>query len=181
MKAGRDKFAELLLYVAKTCANDPSFGATKLNKVLFFADFIAYRKRQRSITGATYQKLPYGPAPKCLLPAQTTLVRSGRLAIQELDHHGTTQKRPVALRDPDLSVFEADEIAIVDSVIRQLCGMSAVEVSEMSHGFWWQIADMKEEIPLPVALVELPTEVSEAELTHALSLESAGARLAGAA
>jgi len=35
------KFQELLLYVAARCEGAPTFGATKLNKILFFADFLA--------------------------------------------------------------------------------------------------------------------------------------------
>jgi len=31
-----DKFRELILYISQKCANDPSFGAIKVNKILYF-------------------------------------------------------------------------------------------------------------------------------------------------
>lgn len=36
------RLAELILYIAEKCERDPNFGATKLNKILTFADFSAY-------------------------------------------------------------------------------------------------------------------------------------------
>ena len=177
----KDKFAELLLYVAKACADDPTFGATKLNKILFFSDFLAYRKRLKSITGATYQKLDHGPAPKCLLPVQKELLHDKALAIQEITRYGRTQKRPIALREPNLDGFDAPEIAIVNEVIKALWGVSATETSELSHGFWWHIAKLNEVIPIEVSLVDIPDEVSVKETEHAKTLEAQAAQLANAA
>lgn len=61
---------ELIVYIANKLALHPKFGATKLNKILFYSDFIAYAKLGKSITGEKYQKLPLGPAPKYLLPVR---------------------------------------------------------------------------------------------------------------
>ena len=47
------KLRELILYVAERCENDPDFGALKLNKILFNADFIAYALTGKAITGAS--------------------------------------------------------------------------------------------------------------------------------
>jgi hypothetical protein len=179
-KAQLDKFAELMLYVAKVCADDPKFGATKLNKILFFSDFLAYRKWGKSITGATYQRLDHGPAPKCLLPVQQHLRRDRSLAIQEIDRYGLKQKRPVALRDPNLDAFDADEIALVNEVVKALHDANAADASELSHGFWWHIAKAGEEIPIQVSLVELPDDVSLKELAHARSLEAKASQLVSA-
>ena len=40
---GRTKLKELILHIAKECCDDPTFGATKLNKILWWADFLFYR------------------------------------------------------------------------------------------------------------------------------------------
>jgi len=181
MKPRQNKFKELILYVAKVCSDDPTFGATKLNKILFFSDFFAFRKHNKSITGATYQKLEHGPAPKCLLPVQRELLRDRSLAIQEINRYGLKQKRPVALREADLNVFDASEIAVVHEVIRALWGVSAAETSELSHGFWWHIANTGEVIPIEVSLVEIPSEVSATEIDRAKSLEAQAADLVVAA
>src|SRR4051794_2460574 len=38
----RDKFRELILYIAEQTEDDPSFGDTLLNKVLYWSDFRGY-------------------------------------------------------------------------------------------------------------------------------------------
>lgn len=176
------KFRELLLYISKACAADETFGAIKLNKILFFSDFFAYRQSRQSITGASYQRLNHGPAPKCLLPVQRELVEERALAIQQIERYGKVQKRPVVLREPDLSAFDAKEIAIVDQVIRELWGITAADTSELSHGFWWKLAKNREEIPIEVSLVDIPDadEISEEEIQHAQALAPTANRLAHA-
>jgi hypothetical protein len=37
-----DRFRELVLYIAHKTKDDPTFGRTKLAKVLFSRDFVAY-------------------------------------------------------------------------------------------------------------------------------------------
>ena len=170
-----------MLYVAKVCADDPSFGATKLNKILFFSDFISYRKRQRSITGATYQKLKHGPAARCFIPVQKKLIQSSRLAIQEIERYGYGQNRTIALKEPDLTEFSAEEIAMVYEVIQAHRSKNATEISEMSHQFWWEIAEIGEDIPLEVSLVEISGELSPEEQAHAASLEGTAIALLAAA
>lgn len=48
------RLKELMLYVSERLFDDPSFGAVKLNKVLYFSDLIAYSSLGHPITGATY-------------------------------------------------------------------------------------------------------------------------------
>lgn len=63
------KLSELLLLLAEELADDRFGGATKANKVMFFAEYANMRLTGRPITGARYQKLKQGPAPRRLLPA----------------------------------------------------------------------------------------------------------------
>src|SRR3974390_2259391 len=106
------KLAELILYISKMSQDDPRFGATKLNKILFFSDFSQYRKKRKAISDDTYQRLENGPAPKHLVPVRDRLITSKSLTMQKLSYYGKTQTRPVALREPDLSLFTAEEIAL---------------------------------------------------------------------
>ena len=143
------KFKELILYVADKSAEDPSFGATKLNKILFFADFLAYGHLGQAITGAHYLRLERGPAPKELLSVHRGLQAAGDAVFVERKRFGYPQKRIIALRQPDLSDFSAQEIALVDEVIELLKHNSAMEASTLSHlhAVGWNIASDGEEIP----------------------------------
>lgn len=149
VKENERKFRELVLYISQKCASDPMFGATKLNKVLFYSDFLAYANLGQPITGFEYQKLPNGPVPRRLLPVRDKMVEQNELGIQEvLLKNGYIQKRTVNLRPPDLRTFSAQEISLVDQVIEALGDASAGAVSELSYRqIGWIVADDGETIP----------------------------------
>jgi hypothetical protein len=150
-----EKIEELILFVATRSENDPFFGATKLNKILFFAEFLAYAKFGKAITGHAYMRLSKGPVLKAMMPVQNRMVENKLLAVRERDHFGKTQKRVVPLRDANLKVFSSEEIAVVTEVIDALRKNNAKGVSSLSHKFGgWKLAQDKETIPYEMALVE---------------------------
>jgi hypothetical protein len=148
------KLRELILFIAERSAGDELFGSTKLNKLLFFADFLAFVKLGSSITGHAYQRLPNGPAPKQMLPIMKGMVSDRELAIQKRDFYGRTQNVPVALRPSRLKDFSADEIAVVTEVLDLLQRKNAKGISSLSHEFeGWKLAKENELIPYQTALV----------------------------
>jgi Antitoxin SocA-like, Panacea domain len=173
--ANDSKLGELILYVAERCEGDPDFGATKLNKILFYADFVAYAKRGGSITGQEYQRLPNGPAPRRLVPVIDKLTQEGAAVVRTRDHFPFQQKRTIALREPNLKDFTGEEIAIVEQVIHDLRGMGAASVSDLSHRFiGWQVARQGETIPYETVFVDT-SELTEAEARYALELTNSDA------
>jgi Protein of unknown function (DUF4065) len=109
MSGGRDydqeRLAELIVYIADRLIGDPRFGATMLNKVLFFADFEAYRRTGQSITGAVYQHLPQGPCAHQLLPAIQSL--GSDVVWKETNTYAGKQKQLIALAQPGWSCSPA--------------------------------------------------------------------------
>lgn len=147
------KMAELILYVSDRSQLDPAYGSTKLNKILFYADFLYYAKHGTSITGQEYMRLDKGPAPRRLVPVRNEMVEEGELVLRNQAYGPWQQKRPIALRDPDLGAFSGEEVAVIDSVIAAFWGRSATEVSEISHRFkGWEYAGDRETIPYATAL-----------------------------
>ena len=147
------KLQELILFIALRSSNDERFGSIKLNKLLFFSDFLAYAKLGRSITGHGYQRLPNGPAPKKMLPVLRQMSENNSLCMAERDYYGRSQKIPIALREPHLDSFSAEEIAIVTDVIEGLKRKNAKGISSLSHKFpGWKLAREGEIIPYEVAL-----------------------------
>lgn len=166
------KFRELLCYITEQCADDPTFGSVKLNKILFYADFAAYRKLRKPITGATYRKLSEGPAPRELLPARRVLVDSRRIEMKERTYFGYAQKRPVLSPDStaDTSLFSEGEMDIIDETIAFFRGKSAREVSDYSHREpGWMLAEDLEDIPYQTAHLSAEPIDQETEL-HALEI-----------
>ena len=116
------KLTEMVLYVAAKLRSERSGGATKLNKVLYFADFAHVRRTGRAISGAEYQKLDHGPAPRRLRPIRDRLVASGEAAIVAEDVLGYKQQRLVPNRAADTSVFSDEELETIDQVLDDLVG-----------------------------------------------------------
>lgn len=170
---GTQRFRELILYICKKCQNDHWFGAVKLNKILYHSDFRAFERFGIPLTGVRYFRLPKGPAPKMLVPVRNELAREGALRVEQRqvgpDHH---QERPIALREPVTDLFTADELALVDEVIKDLWNQTAAEVSDASHDIRWSALNHKD--PMPYELVHLSDEpLSDAEQsrTRELALE----------
>jgi hypothetical protein len=168
------KMKELILYLAAKSEEDPRFSSTKLNKLLFYCDFEAYRKLGHSITGHSYQKLPFGPAPKAVLPILSQMQRDGDCDEVRKDYFGREQRRVRANRPSETGVFAAEELRLADQMIEELWESSASEVSERSHGFiGWQAAEYNEVIPYATVFLGDPsTPVNECEIEFCRKLES---------
>jgi hypothetical protein len=164
------RLAEAILYVCEVCEQDEAFGLTRLNKILFEADFLAFGTRGEPITGVKYQRLQNGPAPKAMLPRLNELVERQDLAIKSTDFMGRPQKRPIALRRADLSVFSAEDIDLLNRVIRESWGKSATNVSNASHRIEWKTRENGDDIPYEAAwLSNAPVSEAESDRTQALA------------
>jgi hypothetical protein len=139
------KIAELILYICQKSVNDVYFGQTKLHKILFFSDFVAFGSWGKLITDAQYQHLEHGPGLYRMVPLINALIEEQAVAIQPTNCFGFKQTRVVNLREPDLSDFSGKEIALVDAWIERLKLMTAKEVSLFSHDTAaWRVTQMSE-------------------------------------
>ena len=149
-----EKFRELLVYVARKCEADPTFGAIKLNKIFYYADFAAFRQKGEPITGATYYKASEGPAPREMLTERRALIDSGEAWIAEAPHFTGPQRRLIVApgREPDCGLFAPGELRIVDEVTAFFRGKTEREASEYSRGEnGWVLARDQENIPYETA------------------------------
>ena len=153
---GDAKLRELILYIADECANAPKFGMTKLNKILYFSDFLWYRQTGKPITGTKYMHLPNGPAPQRMVPIREQMIANGDIFIKqrEFPNH-PPQQRIIAIEKADLDKhFTPGQIAFIDEVIRILWDADANEASDLSHGTAWKVYNIdKELIPYEAALL----------------------------
>jgi len=156
------KMRELIVYIAHRQADDPTFGKVKLAKLLFYSDFEAYARLGAPITGATYQKLPQGPAARQYMPIERILVNEGAIREEAVPVGKFTQYRVVADRDPHPAMFSNDELVIIDCVIDEHEGMTGTQISRKSHReVGWQVVAMEETIPYSSYLVSRATTSPE--------------------
>ncbi|HEY2283014.1 MAG TPA: Panacea domain-containing protein [Solirubrobacteraceae bacterium] len=143
------KFSELIVYIARRLGPEAALGRVKLAKLLMWSDFGAFERFGKPITGATYEKWEHGHLPRELLLAERDLLANGDIATETVDYYGKRLKHITAERDPDLSEFTEDDLAAVESAIRQYGHESASYLSDLSHHeVGWRLANWKEAIPL---------------------------------
>jgi hypothetical protein len=149
-----EKLRELIIYVSMLSRHDPKFGAIKLNKLLFYADFLAYQKFGSAITGQDYQALEQGPAPKRLKPVMDHMERSGDIKIETKKVGKFRQHRAVPNRIANLRVFSAVELDLVHNVVKKFRDFNARQISDESHLFLgWQLGVQGETIPYSTVLI----------------------------
>jgi hypothetical protein len=144
----KGKFKNLVLYIAKASREDPKFGATKLNKILYFSDFEAYGLWGNSITGATYIRLDRGPVAREMLPTLREMEDAREIDRETRSYFHLTQKVVIPLVEPDVAELVERELDLVDKVIGELQRFNANDVSVLSHlDAGWRLARDRDVIP----------------------------------
>jgi len=135
LKFDKDKLRNLLLYILARCGGKPNVGETVIYKLLYFIDFDSFELRSEPVTGMNYVRLQYGPVPQA---KQYVAVIDGMVERKELDiisqvYGGMAQKKYVALVDPDMSVFKAEELRLMDGVVDRLSDLNASQIKNYAH------------------------------------------------
>lgn len=154
VKGAKKKVRALILHVSQEMADDPYFGMTKLNKVLWRIDFYAFQARGKPVTGMLYQKLENGPALRMMLPTIHEMEAEGLVARRDekmTEHH--VRKLVIPRQGADMSLFDDEEKSIIAYAIKVERGKTAAESSRDSHGPAWEMSELKKDIPYELALI----------------------------
>lgn len=152
----REKFEELILYIARRLPPEAALGRVKLVKLLMLCDFTAYRRMGQPITGAHYQKWEHGHLPEEFVRSEKDMQAGPDPVLKErqVDYFGKTLRQMTAERDPSMERFSEDELAIIEGVLQRYGHESASYLSQLSHQeLGWQLAKDREEIPYSTALI----------------------------
>ena len=151
------KFKSVLLYILERCAGKPNVGETVIYKLLYFSDFNYYEIYEEHLSGASYRKLPFGPAPKRFDTIVAAMIEKGELQKIKTEYYGKPQTRYLPLAKPDLTLFKASEKEIIDKVIDQMSDWSAAMISDYSHNDKpWRATKMNENIDYELAFYRKP-------------------------
>ncbi len=142
------KLAEMMIYFAEF----PRMWRTKLNKMLFYADFLHAKRHGVTISGASYVHMQFGPVPGGFYALQGQLVDEASLdevPAEAGDREGTLF---VARRAADRSVFSEGDLRALEDVGAHFASWSAGQIVEYSHQepAWLETND-RETIPLTYA------------------------------
>ena len=142
-----DRLKNLMIYVLE---NTNEVWCTKMNKLLFYIDFLAYRENGMAISGLSYKAIDFGPVPE-----RWDVVYSEFDEIhQELrsagDFIGSVLTATVKA---DITLFSEAEIKVIEQVCSRFKGLSSRELSRLSHEeqAWINHHDRHESIPFAEA------------------------------
>lgn len=106
---------------------------TKLNKLMFYADFICFRQSGRAISGLRYARAALGPVPDQYETLFAALETGGIIRRTEVpvgDGYGETI---IASGKPAARAFSKAEAAAIEKVRRRFARVSAKAIVETSH------------------------------------------------
>ncbi len=105
-------------------------------KCLFACDFLSYKNKSHAITSFKYAKLPYGPVVDNYKIIFDIMAKSGELKLGDLILVNGDVKSTYEINvEPDLKVFDAQDIQIMDEIKQKLSKKTAKELSDWSHDF----------------------------------------------
>ena len=121
------RLKNLMLYVLERMGETFQ---TKMNKVLFYIDFLSYRERGIAISGLAYQAIEFGPVPQ-----RWDRVYSAFDEVQEKLRlvQGQECVSLLANGEADMSGFSADEMVVIDEVCEKLKKLTSRAATKLSH------------------------------------------------
>lgn len=106
---------------------------TKINKLLFYADFKHFKENSLSITGSRYAKITYGPVFDNYLFFIATLKERKTISIEEILINDNAVEKIISNEKPDLSIFSDSELQVMLEVKKYFSAFSAKKISAFSH------------------------------------------------
>lgn len=122
-----ERLRNLLLYVL---AQMGETFQTKMNKVLFYIDFLSYRERGMAISGLAYQAMEFGPVPQRWDRVYSAFDEVDQ-QVRQLQGQECLALLPGGVAD--MRCFTAAEKAVIDRVCEKMKSMTSRAASQMSH------------------------------------------------
>ena len=149
------KTTQVVLYIISH--TQPSLlGATKLNKVMWRADVLHYRRFGKTITGQTsYIRMPQGPIPNFVSHAIAELKAANKILERPTETPVGTRREFVWIERLGATEFSAEEVETLHEAIDIVCMMSAGAASDRIHDALWEEFDDGEQVPVRAAAVTI--------------------------
>lgn len=127
-----NKYQNALLYLIKYC-NNSYLGTTKLNKLMYYLDFISYRDRGRSVSGDAYIHKDYGPIPENIDDMLVELQEQKQLGIEVVPYKDSHTVKFHLLKGPDMSVFDKYEKKLLDYLCEEFDVWPTDKIVSQTH------------------------------------------------
>lgn len=106
---------------------------TKMNKLLFYSDFLHYKLNVSSISGARYRAINWGPVPNNYDSIFSRIERDGNILIDRQEKEWGYVMQFKELRPFNPNVFSQTELEIMNYVVREFDKITTGQIVEESH------------------------------------------------
>ncbi len=147
MTLNREKYTNAILYYLHHC-NSATLGATKLNKLMYYLDFISYRDRAKSVTGDSYVHLQYGPVPSDLEDKILPDMKADHLlVIEKVKYKDGFVSNFIPRVSCDVDVFDAYEKDLLIKICNEFKTMKTDDIVAQTHAEApWYYSEMYDKI-----------------------------------
>lgn len=124
-----EKISHMILFFSENAET----WKTKLNKLLFYADFLAFKHSGFGISGLDYRAIKYGPVPSRFGKLYDEISKGEylkRVCVEERDYEGTFFVPKLTFNE---SLFNEFEIEMMKIISNRFKWFSAYEIKELSH------------------------------------------------
>lgn len=131
-KPSIEKAAEMVVFFAQKMQPYK----TKLNKLLFYADFMMFGQSVRSISGLRYRAIELGPVPENYESLFEYIHNRGDVATEKqlfANEHTGERFIPAASRQFNPGLFSEAELSVLERVYECFKNTTAKEMVEISH------------------------------------------------
>lgn len=129
-KPNFEKFVEMIIYF---CTNQRPW-KTKLNKLLFYADFTFFKEYGVSISGSEYYAIDMGPVPDNFNSIFEYLTKTDLLKVyNKTFSDGGVGERYLPAREFNDKLFVEPELKILQSINDKFKDFSTQEMIDLSH------------------------------------------------
>ncbi|MDP3831841.1 MAG: DUF4065 domain-containing protein [Ignavibacteriaceae bacterium] len=123
-----EKFANMVIYFLQN-----AFLVTRLNKFLFYADFLNYKHSGFSISGYNYAAIPLGPVPQDYKTVYDLIEEHNFISTVRYETEYDTTEKFVQTKDFDSSLFTQLELESLELVKQKLSPLKTKTIIDMSH------------------------------------------------
>lgn len=123
-----DKIKNIILFFADKCGG---VFETKLNKLLFYSDFLSFKERGVGMSGLSYKAIDFGPVPQKYSTVYDNV--GGTDSVIVTFPNGNAGKKIVGMEPFDSSLFSDSEMNVMERVYARFKDCNAVEISAISH------------------------------------------------
>ncbi|HUJ09376.1 MAG TPA: Panacea domain-containing protein [Verrucomicrobiae bacterium] len=157
MAYSSDKMQHVILFFLERI-NNVHLGRKKLMKLLYYVDFDHYEMHGKSVTGATYRKLPHGPVPKEAKQLIEHMAKKNLVKEVKVKRVDYAQHRLIAQTKFDASLFSGEEIQTLERVAKEWENCTGGEIEAASHAEApWSATKDGKDIDYDLAYYRCPT------------------------